>query len=142
MVAVAAAQAVEHVGMPECALNLSQAAAYLALAPKSNASTPRSPAPAPTSGARAPRTRPPTFRTRTIPARRNWAAESATSIPHNLPDGVSDQTLMPEGMEDRRYYEPTERGFEAKLRERLAAIWRKQRKSGISRTRAQTADGM
>ena len=38
-VAVAAAHAVEHVGMPECALNLSQAAAYLALAPKSNAST-------------------------------------------------------------------------------------------------------
>ena len=37
-VAVAAAQAVEHVGMPECALNLSQAAVYLALAPKSNAS--------------------------------------------------------------------------------------------------------
>ena len=37
-VAVAAAHAVEHVGMPECALNLSQAAAYLALAPKSNAS--------------------------------------------------------------------------------------------------------
>ena len=37
-VAVAAAQAVEHVGMPECALNLSQAAIYLALAPKSNAS--------------------------------------------------------------------------------------------------------
>ena len=37
-VAVAAAHAVEHVGMPECALNLSQAAVYLALAPKSNAS--------------------------------------------------------------------------------------------------------
>src|SRR6185503_16753561 len=39
VVAVAAAQAVEHVGMPEAALNLSQAATYLALAPKSNAST-------------------------------------------------------------------------------------------------------
>src|SRR5439155_18807609 len=38
LVAVAAAQAVEHVGMPECALNLAQAAVYLALAPKSNAS--------------------------------------------------------------------------------------------------------
>src|SRR5918999_1366307 len=37
-VAVAATQAVEHVGMPECALNLGQAAVYLALAPKSNAS--------------------------------------------------------------------------------------------------------
>src|SRR5690348_7553325 len=37
-VAVAAAQAVEHVGLPEARLNLSQAAIYLALAPKSNAS--------------------------------------------------------------------------------------------------------
>ncbi len=38
VVAVAAAQAVEHVGLPEVRLNLSQAAIYLALAPKSNAS--------------------------------------------------------------------------------------------------------
>jgi putative ATPase len=38
LVAVAAAQAVEHVGMPEVRLNLSQAAIYLANAPKSNAS--------------------------------------------------------------------------------------------------------
>ena len=37
-VAVATAHAVEHVGMPECALNLAQAAVYLSLAPKSNAS--------------------------------------------------------------------------------------------------------
>ena len=37
-VAVSAAHAVEHVGLPECALNLAQAAVYLALAPKSNAS--------------------------------------------------------------------------------------------------------
>ena len=37
-VAVAAARAVEFVGMPECRINLSQAAAYLARAPKSNAS--------------------------------------------------------------------------------------------------------
>jgi putative ATPase len=37
-VAVAAAQAVEHVGLPEARLNLAQAAIYLARAPKSNAS--------------------------------------------------------------------------------------------------------
>jgi putative ATPase len=38
LVAVAAAQAVEHVGLPEARLNLAQAAIYLARAPKSNAS--------------------------------------------------------------------------------------------------------
>lgn len=37
VVAVAAAQAVEHVGLPEAQLNLSQAVTYIALAPKSNA---------------------------------------------------------------------------------------------------------
>ena len=39
VVAVAAASAVEHVGLPEAQLNLAQAAIYLALAPKSNAVT-------------------------------------------------------------------------------------------------------
>jgi putative ATPase len=39
VLAVAAAQAVEHVGLPEAQLNLAQAAIYLALAPKSNAVT-------------------------------------------------------------------------------------------------------
>ena len=39
LVADAAARAVDRVGLPECALNLSQAAIYLALAPKSNAAT-------------------------------------------------------------------------------------------------------
>ncbi|HWH19980.1 MAG TPA: replication-associated recombination protein A, partial [Solirubrobacterales bacterium] len=39
VVADAAARAVDRVGLPECALNLSQAAIYLALAPKSNAAT-------------------------------------------------------------------------------------------------------
>jgi putative ATPase len=39
LVAVAAAQAVEHVGLPEARLNLAQAAVYLARAPKSNAVT-------------------------------------------------------------------------------------------------------
>jgi putative ATPase len=38
LVAVAAAQAVEHVGLPEARLNLAQAVVYLARAPKSNAS--------------------------------------------------------------------------------------------------------
>ena len=46
-VAVAGAQAVEHVGLPEGALNLAQVAVYLALAPKSNASYEGLSAPAP-----------------------------------------------------------------------------------------------
>ncbi len=45
LVAAAAMQAVEFVGLPECQLNLAQAVTYLATAPKSNASTSPSPRP-------------------------------------------------------------------------------------------------
>ena len=119
VVAVAAAQAVEHVGMPECALNLSQAAAYLALAPKSNASTKaiaRARADVRREGAQDP---PPLPAGRPLPRSRKLGRGVGYEYPHNLPEGVSDQPMLPEGYEDRRYYEPTDRGFEAKLRERL-----------------------
>ena len=117
--------------MPECALNLSQAAVYLALAPKSNASYDGDRA-----GARrraramAPQTLPRTFRTPTTPAREKLGRGVGYEYPHDLPGGRLRQPLMPEGLEDRRYYEPTDRGFEAKLRERLVSLLRKQRKTG------------
>jgi putative ATPase len=129
VVAVAAAQAVEHVGMPECALNLSQAAAYLALAPKSNASLRaigRARADVRREGAADP---PPYLQDSHYPGARQLGRGVGYEYPHELPDGVSEQTMLPEGMEERRYYEPTERGFEATLRERLSQIWRKRRKS-------------
>jgi putative ATPase len=121
-VAVAAAQAVEHVGMPECALNLSQAAVYLALAPKSNASyqaIARARADVREQGAADP---PPHLRDSHYAGARNLGRGVGYEYPHALPEGVSDQQLMPEGLEQRRYYEPTDRGFERTLRERLARL--------------------
>ena len=44
---------------------------------------------------------------------------------HDEPGGVSDQQLLPEGLEDKRFYAPTDRGFEAELSRRLEAL-RKQ----------------
>jgi putative ATPase len=128
VVAVAAAQAVEHVGMPECALNLSQAAAYLALAPKSNASCTalaQARKDVQREGAADP---PPYLQDAHYYGARKLGRGVGYEYPHNVPGGVSGQSLMPEGMEDRRYYEPTERGFEQELRERLAAVREKQRK--------------
>ena len=81
VVANAVAQAVDRVGLPECALNLSQAAAYLALAPKSNASTTaigRAMAHVREHGAAEP---PPISRTRTTRARSSSAAAPATDTP-------------------------------------------------------------
>jgi len=130
VVAVAAAQAVEHVGMPEAALNLSQAAAYLALAPKSNASCralARARADVQREGAADP---PPYLRDAHYFGARKLGRGVGYEYPHDLPEGVSEQSLLPEGMEGRRYYEPTERGFEQELRERMADLRQKQRKNG------------
>jgi putative ATPase len=127
-VAVAAAQAVEHVGMPECALNLSQAAAYLALAPKSNASykaIARARADVRERGAAPP---PPYLQDSHYPGAKKLGRGVGYEYPHNLPEGVSGQELLPEGLEGSRYYEPTDRGFEAELQERLSRLQERRSK--------------
>jgi putative ATPase len=129
-VAVAAAQAVEHVGMPECALNLSQATVYLALAPKSNASCTalsRARQDVREHGAEMP---PSYLQDAHYPGAKKLGRGTGYEYPHSLPGGVSDQPLLPDSLRDRRYYEPTDRGFEAKLQERLAALHKRQRKAG------------
>ncbi len=123
-VAVAAAHAVEHVGLPECALNLSQAAIYLALAPKSNAAT--------TAIGRARRwvrehgtPEPPSYlRSAAYPGAKRLGRGQDYESPHNLPEGVSDQELMPDDATSERFLELSEHGEEPELRERLERIRR------------------
>ncbi len=113
-VAVAAAQAVEHVGMPEAKFALSQAAVYLALAPKSNAAG-RS------LGAAIRHVR--ENGAAPVPAWLRPGARPGQEVggyenPHDRPGSVSGQELMPEGVIGERFYEPGE--SEAGLAERLA----------------------
>ena len=126
LVADAAARAVDRVGLPECALNLAQAAVYLALAPKSNASD---------TGDRrsAERARPRARRqdAARLPARRplpgrqaSSAAARATATRTTSPAASPTSRCSPEGLEGERFYEPTDRGFEAELRERLERLRR------------------
>jgi putative ATPase len=126
VVATAAGAAVDRVGLPECALNLAQAAAYLALAPKSNASI-RGIAAASRHirehGAKLP---PPYLRDAHYPGARKLGRGEGYVYPHGEPGGVADQPLLPEELEGERFYEPTERGREAELRERLDEV-RRQR---------------
>jgi putative ATPase len=122
VVAAAAGQAVDRVGMPECALNLAQAATYLALAPKSNASyrgVRAAMADVRERGAKPP---PDYLRDAHYPGAQKLGRGSGYVYPHDEAGGVADQSLMPEGMERRRFYEPTDRGFEAELRRRLEQI--------------------
>jgi putative ATPase len=119
VVADAAARAVEFVGLPEAQLNLAQAVVHLACSPKSNRVTvalglaqrdvregPRGDVPG---------------------HLRDAHYRSAAAIghgegyvyPHDRPDAFVDQQYRPDELAGNRYYEPSERGHEAVLSERL-----------------------
>jgi putative ATPase len=122
VIATAAGQAVDRVGLPECALNLAQAATYLALAPKSNASTraiARASAHVREHGAAEP---PPYLQDAHYPGAKELGRGEGYRYPHDELGGVTDQPLAPESVGDERFYEPTDRGFEAELRERLEQL--------------------
>jgi putative ATPase len=129
VVANAAADAVDRVGLPECALNLAQAAAYLAMAPKSNASyraISAARADVREHGAKPP---PDYLRDAHYPGARKLGRGTGYVYPHDEPGALGEQPLLPQGMEERRFYEPSERGFEAELRRRLEQIRRRLAKS-------------
>jgi putative ATPase len=124
VVANAAAAAVDRVGLPECALNLAQAATYLALAPKSNASyraIGAARAEVREHGAKPP---PDYLRDAHYPGAKKLGRGAGYVYPHDEPGAVAGQPLLPEGMQERRFYEPTDRGFEAELARRLEQIRR------------------
>jgi putative ATPase len=120
-VAVAAAQAVEHVGLPEAKFALAQTAIYLALAPKSNAAGRalgaaqqhvREHGAAPVPG---------WLRSGPMSDLRSIGQERGDyENPHGRSGHVSPQELLPEGVEGARFYEPDE--AEAELARRLAQI--------------------
>ena len=122
LVATAAAQAVDRVGMPEGALNLGQAATYLALAPKSNASykgISKAMAHVREHGAAEP---PSYLQDAHYPGAERLGRGTGYVYPHDQPDGVADQPLTPEAVRGESFYEPTDRGFEADLRDRLRRL--------------------
>jgi putative ATPase len=122
LVATAAAQAVDRVGLPECTLNLAQAAAYLALAPKSNASTraiSRVSKHVRDHGAKLP---PDYLRDAHYFGAKKLGRGEGYVYPHDEPGGVADQRLLPDEVRGERFYEPTDRGFEAELGRRLEEI--------------------
>ncbi len=123
-VAVSAAQAVERIGMPESQIILSQAAAYVATAPKSNAAY--------MGIAKAMKTVADT-RTMPVPAhlqdRHYKGAEKlghglAYKYAHDYPNHYVTQQYLPDGMEGMRFYEPSENGYEKKIREHMEFIKR------------------
>lgn len=117
--AVAAAQACELVGLPECQLNLAQAVTYLACAPKSNAATvgiaearqdvrQKRLLPVPVH-----------LRDASYPGAKRLGRGKGYQYSHDHPEAVASQDYL--GVE-QIYYRPTDRGYEKELAERLEKI--------------------
>jgi len=122
LVADAAARAVDRVGLPECALNLAQACVHLALAPKSNASYKALEAARAEVREHGAQTPPDYLRDAHYPGAKSLGRGAGYRYAHDEPGGVSDQQLLPDGLAGRRFYAPTERGFEVELGKRLAEL--------------------
>jgi len=127
-VCVAAMQAAHFVGMPEGNLALAEAAVYLALAPKSNAlyvgygevaqdaqKTLAEPVPF-------------HLRNAITGLMANQGYGKGYQYAHNASDRLTDMQCLPDNLKERRYYRPTDQGFEKRLREKMAAIaeWKKK----------------
>jgi putative ATPase len=103
-VAVAAARAVEFVGLPECRINLSQAVAYLARAPKSNAAY-RAISEAMSDVRERGNLRPPAhLRDASYPGARKLGHGVGYQYPHDYPDAKVEQQYLPDELVGRRYF--------------------------------------
>jgi putative ATPase len=125
VVAMAAAQATEFVGLPECRIPLVQAVTYIALAPKSNATIKA--IDAALDDVRGQRLLPVPVHLRDahFPGAKRLGHGEGYQYSHNSPDGFVAQDYL--GV-DRSYYEPVNRGFEAELLKRLEE-WRARRQA-------------
>ncbi|MCB2054559.1 MAG: replication-associated recombination protein A [Geminicoccaceae bacterium] len=130
--AVAAAQAYERLGSPEGELMLAQCAVELALAPKSNAvyeAFKAASASARENGSLMP---PPHILNAPTRLMKTLGYGEGYAYDHDAPDRFSGQNYFPEAMPRRSFYQPSDQGFENRLRERLATL---------DRLRAERADG-
>jgi putative ATPase len=122
VVAAACARAVEFVGMPEARISLAQCTTYIALAPKSNRSYVALEAALALVGREGARRPPLALRDASRPNARHLAHGEGYRNPHDVPDAVLPGSLMPEGLEDVRFFEASDRGPEAELSRRLERL--------------------
>ncbi len=124
VLANAAAQATERVGMPECRIILAQATSYLALAPKSNASYLAIDRAIEDVRTKAVLPVPRHLQDSHYPGAEKLGHGQDYAYAHDGEDGWVDQDYL--GV-DRTYYEPTDRGHEAVMKQRLEEL--KKRKN-------------
>jgi putative ATPase len=120
--AVAAAQAVEFVGLPEARINLAQAVIHIALAPKSNAVVRAIGAAQADVRAGLIGAVPSHLRDAHYPGAKRLGHGKGYVYPHDLAEGIVEQQYAPDEVNGRAYYEPSSHGMEARFSERSRLI--------------------
>src|SRR6201986_5448341 len=120
--AVAAAQAVEFVGLPEARINLAQAVIHLALAPKSNAVIKAIGAAQADVQAGLIGAVPNHLRDAHYAGAKRLGHGQGYVYPHDRPEGIVGQQYAPDAVNGRAYYEPSSHGMEARFSERARLI--------------------
>jgi putative ATPase len=125
VVATAAMHAVQFVGMPEARIPLAQAAIYVACAPKSNAAYMA------VDGALADVRQknigrvPIHLRDASYSGAKKWGHGRDYKYPHSYPGAHVEQQYLPDELKGTSYYQPTDRGYEARIGERLKNLRKK-----------------
>jgi putative ATPase len=122
---LAAKEAFHFIGLPEGKLALAQAVVYLAAAPKSNALYTAYGKAA--TDAVEDATEPVPLHLRNAPTRlmKDWGYGKGYEYAHDHEDKVAAMDCLPDRLRGKRYYRPTEEGFEKRLGERLEWIKKK-----------------
>jgi putative ATPase len=121
-VAVAAAHAVEFVGLPEARINLAQAVIHIALAPKSNAVIRAIGAAEADVKAGRIGAVPSHLRDAHYPGARQLGHGKGYVYPHDLPEGIVTQQYAPDVINGQEYYQPSSHGMEGRFAERAQLI--------------------
>jgi putative ATPase len=127
---VAAKDAVNFLGYPECTLPLAQAVTYLALAPKSNASYLAYQKAAETANEKPPYPVPLQIRNAPTRLMKGLGYGRGYKYPHDYQDAFVLQDYLPEALKNVRFYLPKNSGFEKELAERLDAYLARRRAEG------------
>ena len=126
-IAVAAFQACQLIGMPECNVHLTEAVIYLSMAPKSNACDVAYHEAK--EDAIKERDEPVPLIIRNAPTKLMEELDygKGYEYAHDNPDKLTPMVCLPENLKDKEYYHPTEQGVETKFKARLAQIkaWKK-----------------
>jgi putative ATPase len=125
-VAVDALRAFELIGLPEGVLPMTQAAAFLACCPKSNSVLAAYASARQAVLEKGPLNVPLKLRNAPTPLMKSMGYSGGYKYPHNFEGHYAPEEYLPDELRGQRFYEPSESGEEARIRERLAAL-RKQR---------------